>query len=167
MNKLFQSILACLAILVVSSGAHAEIMTLTFDELAPDTPANGASVNGVHFGFSGPNADDAFYNSSTLIVGPEDAVNLSRSVLEGDSAGVLTIDFSTLTDVLRFAVMLSTTDVLNPGFSVELFDGSLSSLGTFEVLTTPLTEFGFSELDFCRFFGLRGVSRLGAMEGRD
>lgn len=153
MVKLRPAVLACVAILSASCAATAAPVTLRFDELARDTPANVASVLGISFSFTGPTPGDAFYNSSTFVVRPSDASLLSGSVLEGDSAGVLTIDFAAATDVLRFAVLLSSVETLSPGFTVNLFDTSLASLGSFNVPTTPTLATGFSEGEFVRTSG--------------
>ena len=111
---------------------------LTFDEL-PFQPVDGLNFQGVTFGFTvdGVDSTDANYNSD----GPPDLTYVSAIVLEGDASGILTLDFDVPTSVVSFGVALDTLLDLTPGFIVELFDPTLSSLGVTEVTTTPLIEF--------------------------
>ncbi len=117
-------------ILAFGSGASAQVVTLTFDEL-PFQQVDGLSFMGVTFGFTGT---DAAYNSS----GPFAITFVQDPTLGGDAASTLTLDFDVPTPTLQFGVARSAFDTtLTPGFTVELFDSALMSLGTTPVNTTP------------------------------
>ena len=132
-------LMVCGLLLVVPAArASATLVKLTMDEL-PSQPVNGLSFKGVTFGFTvgGVPSTDATYNAFnggqlTFVQDP---------ALEGDAAGVLTLDFTTPTPILNFGVALSTFEALSPGCSVELFDNHLASLGTTGVDTAPLIAF--------------------------
>lgn len=126
--------------------AGASATTLTFDEL-PFQPVNGLSYQGVTFGFTvgGADSNDAFYRS----FGPGQLATVQDPSLAGDAAGVLTFDFQRPTATLQFGVALNTADALSPGYSVELFDASLASLGVIPVdMPAPADPLGFSEALF-------------------
>ena len=127
-------------ILAFGSGASAQQTTLTFDEL-PFQPVDGLSFMGVTFGFTGT---DAAYNSS----GPFAITFVQDPTLEGDAAGTLTLDFDVPTPTLQFGVARSGFDTLTPGFTVELFDSALTSLGTTPVNTTPLISFSEGQFTY-------------------
>jgi hypothetical protein len=132
------------ALLGVVSAAAAT--TLTFDEL-PFQPIDGLSFEGVTFGFTvgAANSTEAYYNS----YGPGAIATIQDPSLTGDSAGIVTLDFDLPTRLLQFGAALNTGDPLTPGFSVELFDASLHSLGVTPVDTLPAAgAFGFSEALF-------------------
>ncbi len=141
--------LAAAALLSTAAGARADI-TLNFDdgELARDTTVDGLTFQGFTFDFAGPNPGDAFYNSAIFRPTSAESLNLRGGVLEGDSAGILTIDFARPTDILEFDVLLSVLDTVDPGFTVTLFDASLNSLGTTSLAVTPLVTDGFAEARF-------------------
>lgn len=153
------------AVLLASSAARADVAVLRFDELPADTPVNGLSAFGLSFAFSDPpggpvvSPGDAFYNSSVVVFPAGTAAGLVGSVLEGDSAGLLTINFAAPTTELSFNVGLSSADTLPGGVLVELFDASLASLGVTTIGMTPLVAFGPSEGEFARTAG-PGVSRI-------
>lgn len=116
---------------------------LTFDEV-PFQPVDGLTVKDVTFDFKidGTDSTEAFYHS----FGPGTLDYIEDPSLTGDSTGILTMDFAAPTDVLQFAVALNTADDLTPGFTVELFDETLQSLGANSVDTTSVTGvIGFSE----------------------
>lgn len=124
---------------LMSAGvADAGMVTLTFDELS-NQPVDGLSYMGVTFGFTvgGVSSADARYNA----FGPGTIMNLQDPSLEGNVLGILTLDFTPLpTDQLQFGVALETFVPLTPGFTVELFDQSLVSLGITNVNTfTPVS----------------------------
>ncbi|GIW88333.1 MAG: hypothetical protein KatS3mg108_2657 [Isosphaeraceae bacterium] len=138
----------CWAILVSSAGAglcRGELITLRFDERPAETPlAPSVTVDGITFTYEG--GPFAVYNSLNRFTPGVDAVHLDGSVLEGDTLGRLTIDFGAAALSLEFAVALSDFATYLPGFSIELFDPGLMSLGTFDVLTTQqVPGTGFSE----------------------
>ena len=60
----------------------------------------------------------------------------------------LTLTFDKATKLLRFGLALSTNGVLNPGFTVNLFDRTGASLGTFPVTTKVYSGFFFTEARF-------------------
>ena len=130
-------------ILALSSGASAQVTTLTFEEL-PLQQVDGLSFMGGTFGFTvnGLPSADARYNSS----GPFAITFVQDPTLEGDAAGILTLEFDVPTPTLQFGVARSTSSELTPGFTVELFDSALTSLGVTPVNTTPLVS--FSEAQF-------------------
>ena len=100
-------------------------------------PVDGLSYMGVTFGFTvgGSPSTDALYNS----IGPGSITYLQGRLLEGNAAGTLTLDFDPLpTDQLQFGIALSTRSAATPGYTVELFDTSLASLGTISRDTYPL-----------------------------
>lgn len=135
MRKLFLIACACL-VLSLSSSTPAAPITLTFDERPTQPVNNVGNVSGVTFSFTvgGLLSPDARYNA----IGPGDFTFLQGAVLEGDAAGVLTLNFAAPTSLLRFGVGLSTADSLSPGFTVQLFDPALNSLGVTSVSTNPL-----------------------------
>lgn len=132
-------LMVCLVGSLITTGAtRAAVTTLDFTEL-PTQPVDGLSYMGVTFGFEvgGSPSTDALYNffglgTITFVQDPS---------LEGDAAGILTLDFAQPTIQLDFGVALSTFDPLTPGFTVELFNAGLSSLGVTPVNTSPLVSF--------------------------
>jgi hypothetical protein len=121
-------------------------ITLTFDEV-PFQSVDGLTVQGVTFDFKidGTDSSDAFYNS----FGPLGLTTIEGASLEGDSTGILTLQFAVPTPILRFGAALNTGDALSPGFRVELFNASDESLGITPVDTTPAAgALGFSEAWF-------------------
>lgn len=148
--KIFRGLaLAAAALLTLAAGARADI-TLTFDdgELARDTTVDGLTFRGFTFDFAGPAPGDAFFNSSVFRLTAADSLRLTGGVLEGDSAGVLTIDFARPTDILEFDVLLTALTTVDPGFTVTLFDASLTPLGTTSLAVAPLVTDGFAEARF-------------------
>src|SRR3989338_6160285 len=119
-------------------GARASATTLTFGEV-PFQSVNGLTVQGVTFTFTvgGSPSTDAFYNSG----GPGVTTYISDPSLEGNSAGVLTLDFAAPTTVLQLGAALSNFGTFNPGFTVQLFDASLAPIGTFPITTNSITSF--------------------------
>jgi hypothetical protein len=123
--------LACAALLTAVT-ASADPVTLTFDEV-PQQPVHGLEVQGLEFEFrvGGVPSADALYNTN----GPGGFLT-ELAVLGGDAAGVLSLGFAAPATAIRFNVVLSTIAQLQPGFTVELFDASLRSLGVLGVATT-------------------------------
>lgn len=125
----------CILVGLMSAGSVNAAATLTFDEL-PTQPVDGLSYMGVTFGFTvgGSPSTDAHYNS----IGPGSITYLQDSSLEGDAAGILTLDFTVPTDWLQFGVALNTYRPVTAAYTVELFDKSLVSLGTSSRNAYPL-----------------------------
>ena len=125
----------CILSVLMSTGAANAAFTLTFDEL-PTQPVDGLSYMGVTFGFKvgGSPSDDAIYHG----IGPGTLTYLQDPSLEGTTAGILTLDFSTPTDQLEFGVALSTYNAAAPGYAVRLYDQSYQLLDTYFGNTSPL-----------------------------
>lgn len=136
MNKNKKFFVFAVALLVGTTTARATVLTM--DEL-PFQPVDGLSFSGVTFSFSvgGSPSLDAHYNSG----GPGIITYVQDPSIEGDSSGLLGLDFATPTADLSFGVALSSFGTLSPGFSVKLFDSSLASLGVFLVDTNSLISF--------------------------
>lgn len=122
-----------------AASAQASPLTLTFDEIATPVPG-GIESNGVTFSLEVGMApsNDLTYGHSGL----GDLTFVQGKVLEGDAAGVLTIDFSQPTDIVEFGLAINT--ITTPDFhaaDVELFDTSLQSLGVTPLLTSSLLTF--------------------------
>ena len=130
---------------LINKNAWAAPATLDFSEL-PVTPVHGLSISGVTFDFrvAGAPSLDAQYSVS----GIGSITYVHDLYLEGDSSGMLTLDFSAPTPLLGFGVSLSDFSVLTPGFTVELFDASLTSLGITPVATTPLISYTEGLFDY-------------------
>jgi len=120
---------------LLSAGAANAAVTLTFDEL-PTQPVNGLTYQGVTFGFTvgGNYSTDAVYAG----IGPGSITYLQDPTLEGNSAGILTLDFAQPTSLLQFGVALNTFSPVTAAYSVQLFDASLSLLGAFSENTYPV-----------------------------
>lgn len=119
--------------------------TLTFDELGSPTPVDGLTVLGVTFDFKvdGVNSRDATYNLSFSLPLPTEAPEnlftlLQQPLLEGNAKGILTLDFTAPVSRIRFATALPVFNTLTPGFSVELFNPELQSIGIIPVETNPI-----------------------------
>lgn len=140
-------------IIVLNTGKLAQAITLTFDEL-PFQPVDNLSFMGVTFDFKigGVDSTDANYNSS----GPGNITFVQDPSLEGNAAGILTLDFDKHIAKLEFDVSLNTFNPLVPGFTVELFDKNLTSLGVTPINTNPLIS--FTENTFS-FVGISSVKR--------
>jgi hypothetical protein len=125
----------CILFVLMSAGAANAAFTLTFDEL-PTQPVNGLSYSGITFGFrvGGLPSTDAIYHG----IGPGTLTYLQDPTLEGTTAGILTLDFSTPTDMLEFGVALNSYDAVTPAYVVKLYDPSYALIGTFTEDTSPL-----------------------------
>ena len=125
----------CILLVLMSTGAANAAFTLTFDEL-PTQPIDGLSYMGITFGFTvgGSPSTDAIYNG----IGPGTLTYLQDPSMEGTTAGILTLDFSTPTDQLEFGVALNSYDAATPGYVVKLYDSSYALIGTFTGNTSPL-----------------------------
>lgn len=134
---------ALIALALVMPASAADVMvTLTFDPAeigaASPQPADGISVQGMSFGFtvSGSPSMDASYGEPGFTL-----TYIDGEVLGGPATGTLTLTFDTATSLLEFGVALNTIGPVTAGFSVELFDDSLTSLGTTAVDTQSLVSF--------------------------
>ena len=109
----------CILLVLMSTGAANAAVTLTFDEL-PTQPIDGLSYMGVSFGFTvnGSPSTDAVYNG----IGPGTLTYLQDPTLEGTTAGILTLDFATPTDMIEFGVALNSYDAQSLGYAVRLYD---------------------------------------------
>jgi len=125
----------CILFILMSAGAANAAFTLTFDEL-PTQPVNGLSYSGVNFSFrvGGLPSTDAIYHG----IGPGTLTYLQDPTLEGTTAGILTLDFSTPTDMLEFGVALNSYYAATPAYVVKLYDPSYALIGTFSGNTSPL-----------------------------
>jgi hypothetical protein len=134
-------------VLAAPASAATVTKTLTFDELSP-TQANGLHTSGVKFGFTvgGSNSKDATYGGS----GPGTTKFISDPCLEGNATGQLTLTFDKPTKLLQFGLALSTGGSLSPGFTVNLFDRSGASLGSFPVDTQVYGRHLFTEARFTK-----------------
>ena len=137
----------CVLFVLMSTGAANAAFTLTFDEL-PTQPVNGLSYSGVNFSFrvGGLPSTDAIYHG----IGPGTLTYLQDPTLEGTTAGILTLDFSTPTDMLEFGVALNSYFAATPAYVVKLYDPSYALIGTFSGNTSPLVlwsegQFTYSE----------------------
>jgi len=125
----------CILFVLMSAGAANAAITLTFDEL-PTQQIDGLSYSGITFGFKvgGISSTDAVYNG----VGPGTLTYLQDPSMEGTTAGILTLDFSTPTDQLEFGVALNTYDASTLGYAVRLYDPSYQLIDTYFNDTSPL-----------------------------
>ncbi len=123
------------AFISLVAGTEAQAVTLTFDEL-PSQPIDDLSFMGVTFDFKvdGVDSNSARLTGSDLEI-PGTAY-IQWPAIDGEAAGILTLDFTTPISMLEFGVGLSTFSTLTPGFAVELFDPALTSLGITVVNTS-------------------------------
>ena len=135
-------LMVCAIASFFACSANAAITTLDFTEL-PFQPVDGLSYMGVTFGFRiGLNpSTDANYNSG----GPGSIIFVQDPSLEGNAAGILTLEFDKAVKELDFGVALSTFIDLTPGYIVRLFDPT-GYVGFYPVNTSPLV--GHSEGQF-------------------
>lgn len=125
----------CMLVGLMSMGTVNAAVTLTFDELSTQ-PVDGLSYNGVTFAFrvDGHSSTDAVYNG----IGPGNLVYLQDPTLEGTTAGILTLDFDTPTDMLEFGVALNSYETVIPAYVVRLYDPSYTLIGSYLRNTSPL-----------------------------
>lgn len=134
---LFAIVAAC-SVQINTSKARAALLTM--DDL-PNQPVNGlVHPSGVSFGFTvgGRPSTDARYAAQ----GPGSLAFVNDPVLEGASAGVLTVTFPEPMAEIQFGVARSLTDIaLANGLQVELFDSGNESLGVSTVSMYPVQRF--------------------------
>ena len=135
--------------MVAGPDAEAAITTITMDEL-PTQPINGLTLKGATF----HDTAGATFNSPN---GGQQTFTQDPTIL-GFTTDVITVDLAQPSPFVQFGMSLSFTGPLTPGFSVELFDSSLVSLGITSVNTSVLPGDVFSEGQFTHAGAL--VSRL-------
>jgi hypothetical protein len=125
-------------LLLTSSQLFAEPVTLTFNELLA-RPVNGVSIAGITFGYTinGQASTQAMYGATI----PGSTTNVQPPALVGSTQGVLTFDFVGATDGLSFGIAFNSFNALNPGLTVQLFDGSLKPIATVNVTTLATNSF--------------------------
>lgn len=127
-----------ICLLLTSAQIFAAPVTLTFSELT-QRPVNGVSIAGVTFGFTvNGNASDQAIYGGTL---PTSTTNVTPPALVGSTRGVLTLSFAQATDFLSFGIAFNSFNTLDPAVTVQLFDGSLSLIGSFTLRTLSTTSF--------------------------
>lgn len=143
----FIAVVAAVAATTAALPAAAQLQqTLTFDEV-PAQAVNGLTVKGVSFDFrvGGLLSPDARYNA----LGPGGLAFLSDdSVLEGDAAGLLTLNFANPVVALDFGLALTSFSPLTAAAQVQVFNSTQALAGTFAINTAPQTTSGFSEARF-------------------
>lgn len=117
---------------ILSATATAGV--IQFTELST-RPVDGVSLLGVTFDFkiAGVDSTDATFGKS----GPGNTSYVAGLGLEGNTTGTLTIDFAGTTDIFQFGLAFNSTSNLTPGATIELFDGTLGSIGSFGLNTSP------------------------------
>ncbi len=116
--------------------------TIAFDELPANTFVNGQSVLGATFGFevAGIDSLDAYFNALIGAV-PGTTQNLTDPVLEGNAAGVLTVDFSTTATNISFGVARSQSGTLPNALQVTLLDTNLNVISSTPVTLQQILSF--------------------------
>ncbi len=140
-----------------SASASSNRTEIMFNEL-PTQPADNVTLNGVTFDFkiNGLNSTDATFGNNVGL-GTNTTINLSNPVLEGNSAGVLTIDFAVPVTNLSFAVARSSLTAVDSGVQVSLFDATLTSISTTPLDLAPQRTFAEGQFNYT---GLTGVRRV-------
>lgn len=139
-------LLACVVGACLSIGLSARGGIIHFNEL-PDQVLNGVSVNGVTFHFSIANvaSNDARFGTN---IGPGNVVEIHSPNLEGNSNGLLTIDFAAPVSHVDFGLAISDSATHTPGALVQAFAAGNVSLGTTNVNTAPPGAGQFSQGHF-------------------
>ncbi|WP_145266344.1 S8 family serine peptidase [Tautonia plasticadhaerens] len=116
------------------TGGAVASTVITMDEVG-FVPADGQTVEGVTFDFKlfGEDSSDAFLGA----FGPGQTRYVSDPSLEGNAAGILTMDFEEPSSFLSFGLVLSTTIPVDPGVIVELYDPDDNLIGTFDLALQP------------------------------
>lgn len=142
-RKFGLSFLACVLICLFAGAAHADAVTIRFNELPNDTPINGINLSGVNFGFTvnGAASTDARFRQ----IGPRNGAFVQCPCLEGNAAGTLTLNFAAPTSVLSFGVARVTDLNLSPGATVQLFDAGSLLIGTYTVNLVRAPSLNFPE----------------------
>jgi hypothetical protein len=127
-----------LMLLLTTTQLFADPVTLTFTELSA-RPAHGVGIGGVTFGFTinGQASTQATYGGTL----PGSTANVQPPALVGSTQGILSLNFTGATTGLSFAVAFNSFNTLNPGLTVQLFDGSLRPISTVNVNALSTTSF--------------------------
>ncbi|WJW76287.1 hypothetical protein QVG61_04125 [Thiohalobacter sp. IOR34] len=107
---------------VLASVAQAGPITIDFSELAPQ-PVHGLTVKGVTFSYEigGTASADAIFGSVT----PLTSTFVQSPFLEGNPAGVLTLDFANPVSSISMGLAVVPNGSYTPGSLVALYDTSL------------------------------------------
>jgi len=132
---------------------------IDFSGVRPGSTVNNLALNGVRFGFhiAGVESTDANIGVS----GPGSTRFIEDPNLEGNAAGILTLDFAVPTPHLSFGTALASNLPLRPGFTVQLFDRNLNSMGIFPINAAPYQIYAESMVDN---LGLPGGASLGPIK---
>lgn len=130
--------------------------TIQFGEASGSV--NGQTLLGATFGFqiAGVDSLDAYFNTP-IGAGPGVLQNLSDPVLEGNAAGVLTIDFASTATNISFGIARSQGNILPNAVQVTLLDSNLNVISSTPVSLQLLL--GFPEGLFT-YTGTTGVRRM-------
>jgi hypothetical protein len=122
---------------------RASAAVIHFDEL-PDQVANGLSFNGVtfHFTVGGLASTDARFGT---LVGPGTTAGIHAPNLEGNSTGILTLDFAAPVNHVAFNLAISDALPHNPAAVVSLFNPAFAPAGSVNVNSAVQPGFSFSE----------------------
>jgi hypothetical protein len=144
MKRTFWTSLAVGFFVIVALPARGGI--IHFNEL-PDQVLNGVTVNGVTFHFSIANvpSTDARFGTN---VGPGNVVEIHPPNLEGNSNGLLTIDFAAPVSHVDFGLAINDSVTHTPAGVAEAFAAGNISLGSFNVNTAPPGAGQFSQGHF-------------------
>lgn len=120
--------------------------TLNFSEVATQ-PVDGLTVNGITFTFTvgGFTSLDALYNTAS---GPGTTALFQPPNLEGDASGILRLDFATPTSSLSFDFGLFSVGFVGVGGTVQIFDPSLTQIGSVLPINVVLPATGLTEGQF-------------------
>jgi hypothetical protein len=143
-----------LALASTSSAALAATQTLQMDELEFSSVTE-LSVHGVRFGFqeNGVASTDAYFNAS----GPGSLTYVDENVLEGTSAGILSVHFPEPLISLSFGLALSTVEPQMHGATITILGTSGETLSSSTLDFIPLVSYSevWFHQDVLRASGLR------------
>lgn len=142
-NKFGLAFIGCVLVCLFAGTARADSVTVRFDELPDGTPINNVNLFGVTFGFTlnGAASIDARFRR----VGPRNQAYVQCPCLEGNAAGIMTLDFAAPTSTLSFGIARVTNLNLSPGATVQLFDLGSILIGTYTIDLVRLPAFDFPE----------------------
>lgn len=142
-NKISLAVLGCVLGVLFSVTVRADVVTIRFDELPDATPVNNVNLLGVRFGFTlnGLASTDARFRQ----VGPRNQTYVQCPCLEGNAAGILTLDFESPTSILSFGIARVTNVNVLPGATIQIFDAMSVLLNTYTVDVVRTPSFNFPE----------------------
>lgn len=105
-----------------------ESVTITFDELPYGTIVNGMVIANATFGFDAEEPSDATING-----GPGITEYIQTPNIEGDTDGILIVDFNVPVFGISYGFALSTSVAQENATTMVLFDSSMNSIGIFSV----------------------------------